>query len=230
MTFLLGIICVAVMFFFQMKSDQQLINQHSMILVLGGTFCVTLLVSPWQSMKDLIRLAVLMLKSEQMITTKREAEDFLKNPDKEMADPYELYAQARDLWEMNVTTEEFESTLTQQAESVLNRHLAAIAVLRNLGKYPPALGMVGTVMGMIQLFAGLSGSAQQSQIGTQLALAMTATFYGLLLSNFIVLPLADRLETREEERRMNLERTVKLLLAVQKNQPNSVTQRVIHVA
>jgi chemotaxis protein MotA len=99
-----------------------------------------------------------------------------------------------------------------------------------LGKYPPALGMVGTVMGMIQLFSGLGANSGQNQIGLQLALAMTATFYGLLLSNFLLLPFADRLEVKEERRRANLERTVKVLVAIQKKQPTLISERILYAA
>lgn len=229
MTFILGTIATIALFYFQARNSSQFFNEHSTQLVIGGTMCITLLVAPWQSLVDLIKLTVRMTKKEESLSY-QEIENFLKDPAQDMHDPYELFVQARDLWEMNVDDIEFERTLTQQAESVLNRHLAAIAVLRNLGKYPPALGMVGTVMGMIQLFAGLSSSEAQSQIGPQLALAMTATLYGLALSNFILLPLADRLETREEQTRINLERTVKLLLAAQRKQPTSITQRVLHAS
>ena len=117
--------------------------------------------------------------------------------------------------------------LFAHAENFLSRDTAAIGAIRNLGKYPPALGMVGTVMGMIQLFGGLGATSAQSQVGGQLALAMTSTFYGLILSNYVLMPVADRMDTKKEMRRVNLEQTIRVLVSIQSKQPKFVTERLL---
>ena len=228
MTLILGIIAAAILFLGQ-GSIVQFVNVHGFMLVFGGTGCIILLMTPESSMKHFLKLTLSIYKDDPRIT-KHDLIALMKNRNAEVKDPYGLVTQARDLWELGFGDEEFEQVITDQAESILNRNMAVISILKNVGKYPPALGMVGTVMGMIQLFSGLGVAANQSQIGVQLALSMTATFYGLLLSNFILLPFADRLEVKEERRRANLERTVKVLVAIQKKQPSLISERILYAA
>ncbi len=228
MTLILGIIAAAILFLGQ-GSIVQFVNVHGFMLVFGGTGCIILLMTPESSMKHFLKLTMSIYKDDPRIT-KHDLIALMKNRNAEVKDPYGLVTQARDLWELGFGDEEFEQVITDQAESILNRNMAVISILKNVGKYPPALGMVGTVMGMIQLFSGLGVAANQSQIGVQLALSMTATFYGLLLSNFILLPFADRLEVKEERRRANLERTVKVLVAIQKKQPSLISERILYAA
>ena len=228
MTLILGIIAAAILFLGQ-GSIVQFVNVHGFMLVFGGTGCIILLMTPESSMKHFLKLTLSIYKDDPRIT-KHDLIALMKNRNAEVKDPYGLVTQARDLWELGFGDEEFEQVITDQAESILNRNMAVISILKNVGKYPPALGMVGTVRGMIQLFSGLGVAANQSQIGVQLALSMTATFYGLLLSNFILLPFADRLEVKEERRRANLERTVKVLVAIQKKQPSLISERILYAA
>jgi chemotaxis protein MotA len=63
-----------------------------------------------------------------------------------------------------------------------------------MAKYPPAFGMIGTVVGLIALMASIGGNIDMSSIGTYMAVALTTTLYGLALSNFIFKPIADNME------------------------------------
>lgn len=65
--------------------------------------------------------------------------------------------------------------------------------LMNLGKYPPALGMIGTVFGIIGIFSQLGNANSIGLIGPNLGIAMTATLYGLVMSNFFIQPLGEML-------------------------------------
>lgn len=66
-------------------------------------------------------------------------------------------------------------------------------VLGNLAKYPPALGMIGTVFGIIGIFNGLGTAEGQRSIGVNLSFAMTATLYGLVFANFCLSPISELL-------------------------------------
>jgi chemotaxis protein MotA len=228
MTLFIGLVAVFGLFAAQ-GSMAQLLNLHGAVIVFGGTVCVFLIMTPVSSMKHLLRLCLAIHREDPGIS-KEDLTRLMKNRNAAVTDPYGLVEQARDLWELGTDDAEFEELISSQAESILNQNMAVISILRNIGKYPPALGMVGTVMGMIRLFSGLGGGTNQVQIGMQLALAMTATFYGLILSNFLFLPLADRLEVKEERRRGNLERAVKMLMAIQKRQPSPVSERILHAS
>ena len=83
------------------------------------------------------------------------------------------------------------------------------------------LGMMGTAMGMVQLFAGLS-SENKGNIGSDLALAMTATLYGLILANLFVSPLSDRLNNQKIRQQERLDLICRNLILINADEPLSI--------
>jgi chemotaxis protein MotA len=227
MTWLLGIATLGFLAYKQLETNAILLNAHSLYIVIGGTALVVVLMTPRHVLFDLIKLCISGFREEKKISPKQLI-SLLKDQNS-FKDPHGLVEQAQDLWELGVSQEEFEKLMHYRAEGILNRNLAAIAILRNLGKYPPSLGMIGTVLGMISLFSGLSNE-NKNNIGGELALAMTATLYGLVLANMIILPLADRLEAIEEVRRSNLESLMKVLIGINVDQPDAISENLINVA
>lgn len=71
------------------------------------------------------------------------------------------------------------------------RHHGAIGFWRSVAEAAPAMGMIGTVAGLIQMFAALDDVAK---IGPAMALAMLTTLYGIILSTVVAGPIASRLE------------------------------------
>ena len=80
--------------------------------------------------------------------------------------------------------------------------------------------MAGTVMGMIALFSSLD--QQSDSIGADLALAMTATFFGLILANAFVAPLADRLQVQQVRDQRLYQAIYELLLLINAGEPVSL--------
>ncbi len=72
------------------------------------------------------------------------------------------------------------------------------AMFRGIGESAPAFGMIGTLVGLVQMLSGLDDPAA---IGPAMAVAMLTTFYGALIANLIAIPIADKLarKTREEQ-------------------------------
>jgi len=75
------------------------------------------------------------------------------------------------------------------------RHQAAIAVWRPVAEAAPAMGMIGTIIGLVQMFANMD---DPSRIGPGMAVAMLTTLYGVVLSSAIAAPIAGRLESLSE--------------------------------
>jgi chemotaxis protein MotA len=95
----------------------------------------------------------------------------------------------------------FDSTKIQAIMKISTREqkndsLDKVDVIRTAAKYPPAFGMIGTVLGLIALLHGLGPSSDTSSIGASMSVALTTTLYGLLLANYGLIPMADNLETR----------------------------------
>ncbi len=75
--------------------------------------------------------------------------------------------------------------------------------IRSLAKYPPAFGLAGTVLGLIHLMGGISSGMSPRETGVRMAVALLATFYGLIVANLFVNPLGERvMEIVEQETKL----------------------------
>lgn len=87
--------------------------------------------------------------------------------------------------------------LDAQISRQLNEDLAASRVWEQAGGYAPTLGVVGAILGLIQILAQLD---DPSKLGAGIAVAFAATLYGLFFSNAILLPIASRMRRLAHER------------------------------
>ena len=68
-----------------------------------------------------------------------------------------------------------------------------------MGSYAPAFGMLGTLLGLVNMLHGMSEGSFE-QVGFNMAVALVTTFYGIVLANLIFKPIAVKLERRTEQR------------------------------
>jgi chemotaxis protein MotA len=73
-------------------------------------------------------------------------------------------------------------------------------IYRAVGDCAPAFGMVGTLIGMVQMFANMT---DPSKLGPYMAVALLATFYGAALANLFCLPIADKLQLKLHDEQVN---------------------------
>ncbi len=92
------------------------------------------------------------------------------------------------------------------------RHKEGRRILEAGGAYAPAFGMIGTLIGLIQMLAKLE---DPSSIGAGMAVALVTTFYGALLANVVFLPLAGKLAGRSEEEMLRREMIIDGIMAIQ---------------
>lgn len=71
--------------------------------------------------------------------------------------------------------------------------------IRNLAKYPPAFGLMGTVLGLVNLMRGLASGLSAQQTGLEMAVALVATMYGLLLANLFINPAGEMVMKKATE-------------------------------
>lgn len=91
-----------------------------------------------------------------------------------------------------VAAEEIENIMVSDLENRSSLHMHYVDMFRTLSKYPPAFGMIGTVIGLVALLGSLAGG-DSSLIGRAMATALLTTLYGLIVANFILIPLGDNL-------------------------------------
>ena len=90
---------------------------------------------------------------------------------------------------------DFARWANDEIERRRERHQAAIGVWRGIAETAPAMGMIGTIIGLVQMFAAMDDPAK---VGPGMAVAMLTTLYGIILSAAIAAPIAGRLERLSE--------------------------------
>ena len=221
----IGLFIIALSLVYSLKNANSttFLQVHALVIVGGGTLGILFLLSPTESLRSLYdSIAALFkptpkisdLKNDLIMISQRKP---LSTPSKSPLIHYisELYSQG-------VDANLFNELVIQKAGEIEARAVDSIQTLKNLAKYPPALGMVGTVVGMIGLFAEIE-SAKES-IGSHLAVAMTATFYGLLLSNMILGPLADRMEISLSRSARIHQTILDIVLLISQKEPQSIIE------
>ncbi len=105
-----------------------------------------------------------------------------------------------------VPSHEIERIMINDSEAIHDRHLKSAGILRRAGEVAPAMGLIGTLVGLVQMLGNLQDPAS---IGPSMAVALLTTFYGAVLANMVFTPLATKLERNSE-----IELTVNRIYAV----------------
>lgn len=89
-----------------------------------------------------------------------------------------------------------ESILDTEVSYLEQRHETGAEIIGVMGAFAPAMGMIGTVIGLVQMLQSMS---DPSSIGPAMAVALITTFYGAILANLIFLPMSGKLKDRSKE-------------------------------
>ena len=102
--------------------------------------------------------------------------------------------------------------MESEVASLEDRHTKGQSIMKSMGTYAPAFGMIGTLIGLIKMLQTLD---DPSQIGAGMAVALVTTFYGALMANLIFLPIAGKLETLSESEVSQREMIIEGILSIQ---------------
>lgn len=102
--------------------------------------------------------------------------------------------------------------LGQEIDLEIDRNQQGENVFRAIGDVSPAMGMIGTLIGLVQM---LSNMDDPKKIGPAMAVALLTTLYGAIIANAIALPMADKLANRNAEERLNKTLILEGLLSIQ---------------
>jgi chemotaxis protein MotA len=106
----------------------------------------------------------------------------------------------------------------------MERHKTGQQIFNALGTYAPAFGMIGTLMGLIQMLSKLD---DPSKIGGGMAVALITTFYGAVTANLIFLPIAGKLKNNSESEVVRKEMIVEGVLSIQYGEhPNTIHRKL----
>ena len=187
-------------------------NLPSVVIVIGGSLAATMIGFPLSDVLSIFKVTmkVFMFKIEKPeniianlveISNKARKGGLLsiEGDIKDTNDPY--LAKALQMTVDGVKTVDIAAIMQKQMSLTSDQHKTGIALLSSMGSYAPAFGMVGTLIGLVQMLANLD---DPSTIGPKMAVAMITTFYGAILANLFFIPMADKLKIRSEEEISNM--------------------------
>lgn len=105
--------------------------------------------------------------------------------------------------------------LTKDMKMAFTRHDDGAKIFKALGDTGPAMGMIGTLVGLVQMLANMD---DPKSIGPAMAVALLTTLYGAMLANMVALPLQAKLNNRASEELLNQSLILDALLAIQAGQ------------
>ncbi len=187
-------------------------NLPSVMIVVGGTMASTMIAFPLSDFLSVFKVTmkVFMFKIEKPeniianlveISNKARKGGLLsiEGDIKNTNDPY--LAKALQMTVDGVKTVDIAAIMQKQMSLTSDQHKTGIALFSSMGSYAPAFGMVGTLVGLVQMLANLD---DPSTIGPKMAVAMITTFYGAIMANLFFIPMADKLKIRSEEEISNM--------------------------
>ncbi len=116
------------------------------------------------------------------------------------------------------------SMLTKDKNLTLQRHNNGQAIFKAIGDVGPAMGMIGTLIGLVQMLANMD---DPKQIGPAMAVALLTTLYGAILATMFALPIADKLGLRSREENISKSLVIDALLGVQGGQNPRVIESTL---
>lgn len=86
--------------------------------------------------------------------------------------------------------------LNNELESQIRKQLRVVEIFETLGSYAPAMGLIGTLIGLVQMLGNLG---DPKLVGIGMSVALMTTLYGAILANLVLLPVAGKLRIRTEQ-------------------------------
>ncbi|MDC0660982.1 MotA/TolQ/ExbB proton channel family protein [Marinobacter sp. SS21] len=186
------------------------LNLPGLAIVVGGTFAVTLIKFRLPSVMGAFRLALSATftdRVERPTELIREVGELARVVRKEGILGLESHDTHNDFLAKAITLcvdghapELVEEALAQEIQQTAERYEVSERVFRGIGESAPAIGMLGTLVGLVQMLNTLD---DPSSIGPAMAIALLTTLYGAFIAQLIALPLADKLLLKAEDEQRN---------------------------
>lgn len=186
------------------------IDAPSLLIVFGGTLAATLMMENLSNVVGALRVArhALFHRAGDSVATIQKILELsnvarksgvLALADVEVKDPF--LAKGVRLAVSGLDRDEIRETLGVELVAMKQRHLRGQKMFKFMGSTAPAMGMIGTLIGLVQMLQTLN---DPGRIGPAMAVALLTTLYGAVAAFLICNPIAAKLERRSAEESANM--------------------------
>ena len=199
------------------------IHIPSMTIVLGGTLAVTMMAFPLNELKPLVKVMMVTAMRKQSTPTEEierivsyanlaRKEGLLALETKLQNVDDAFFAKGIQLVIDGFGADTVRDIMELEAEWEKQRHETGRKILDQMGAFSPAFGMIGTLVGLVQMLQDLS---DPSSIGVGMATALLTTLYGAMAANMVFIPLAGKLEQVAKQEALLRNLMVEGIVAIQ---------------
>lgn len=115
--------------------------------------------------------------------------------------------------------------LESEAYMVSERHKLGASIFETAGGYAPTMGIIGTVMHLVEIMGSLSGNPDE--LGPKIGAAFLATLYGIWSANLVYLPVATRLKATNKYEEQQNEMIIEAIISIQEGlNPNTLVEKL----
>lgn len=220
LSFIIGLIAAFILVIYGMVSGgtstsqvmKSFIDIPSIFITFGGSFSATIMSVPMKDLKCIRKHMKVLLKKEKLdlnvyiesiVELGKEArlkgllalEEKINNL--ELKDDFLKYCVMLivDAMEPSKVREQIENEI----DLIEVRHARAWNVYDKCGSFGPAFGMLGTLIGLINMLANMDPSGGADALGKGMSVALVTTFYGSALANMVCAPISNRLKAMHDE-------------------------------
>ncbi len=211
------------------------IDIPSFLVVVGGAVAAAFICFPLGSMlkSPLIMLKVMLNKGENRLllikqivelaeTARRDGLLALESKVADIANP--LVKTGIQMAVDGSTPEVVEEVLRTEVEAIQARHREGKSIMDQIGRFAPAYGMIGTLLGLIMMLQDMS---DPSGIGAGMAVALITTLYGAIVANVLFCPFAEKLGLISRNEMVSLEIAIRGVMAIQSGEsPRAIDQKL----
>jgi len=182
-------------------------NAPSVMIVMGGTVAITLINYPLSDVLSVIMVLknAFLYKIPQHTAVvpdivglakiaRREGILALEKKVKQMNEPF--LSKGVELAVDGMEPDGIRGILENELEFTEDRHKKGAEIFTVMGTFAPAMGMIGTLIGLVQMLMVMD---DPKSIGPAMAVALITTFYGSVMANLMFLPIAGKLKVRRED-------------------------------
>ncbi len=209
------------------------VNYPSLMIVVGGTIGATLLAYPLREVLSVFKVVknVFLHKSQGVaelvplmveLAKKARQEGILsfESQVKEIEDKF--LAGGLQMAIDGMESRSIEEIMVTEIRFLEERHKLGADIFTTMGTYAPAIGMLGTIIGLVQMLMQME---DPSQIGAPMAVALLTTFYGTILANLVFLPVAGKLKTRSRQELMVKQMVLEGVISIQSGDNHRIVEQ-----
>lgn len=202
----------------------------SVVVVIGGTFAATFVMFPLKTIIGTIKVAMksIFFKSQDPADIVRTITGLAEKARKESLVALEKvpiedeYLKKGVLLVADGSSEALVRSIMEiELDFMKQRHRQGQGVFKGMGMLAPAMGMIGTLIGLVNMLQNLEDPAS---IGPAMAVALLTTFYGAVMANIVFIPIAKKLEERSEEDALFMQIMIEGVASVQRGEHPSVVK------